>query len=226
METKTTYPRILPVGDAALTVEFGNSIKPDLNEKVYALERVLELRALPGLVEMIPTYRSLLVHFDPISDTFETMKAKIQGFLLNLQPIQLLKRQIISIPTVYGGEFGPDLPFVAEHNHLTVKEAVQIHSSQDYRIYMMGFTAGFPYLGNMDPRIATPRLEVPRKETPAGSVGIAGNQTGIYPITSPGGWRIIGRTGQKLFNPDEENPFLFSPGDIIRFVPVEVGVLE
>ena len=222
METKTTYPRILPVGDAALTVEFGNSIHPDLNKKVYALERTLELHALPGLVEMIPTYRSLLIHFDPLIDTFETMKGNIQGFLYNLQPIQPQKYRTIPIPTVYGGEFGPDLAFVAEHNHLTIKEVIQIHISREYRIYMMGFTPGFPYLGGMDPRIATPRLETPRKETPAGSVGIAGNQTGIYPITSPGGWRIIGRTYQKLFNPDEENPFFLSPGDIIRFVPVEV----
>ncbi|MCD4751808.1 MAG: 5-oxoprolinase subunit PxpB [Anaerolineaceae bacterium] len=223
METKTTYPRILPVGDAALTVEFGNSIHSDLNKKVYALEQVLKQRELPGLVEMVPTYRSLLIHFDPFINTFETMKPKIQEFLLNLQPVRLQQRKIIPIPTVYGGEFGPDLPFVAEHNHLTIKEVIQLHSSRDYPVYMMGFTAGFPYLGGMDPRIAAPRLEVPRKETPAGSVGIAGNQTGIYPITSPGGWRIIGRTNQKLFNPDEENPFLLSPGDIIRFVPIEVG---
>lgn len=222
METKTTYPRILPVGDAALTVEFGNSIHPDLNEKVYALERALELHALPGLVEMIPTYRSLLIHFDPLIDTFETLKPKIQRYLLNLQPVKHQNRQIVLIPTVYGGESGPDLPFVAEYNHLAIKEVIRIHSSRDYRIYMMGFTPGFPYLGGMNPHIATPRLETPRKETLAGSVGVAGNQTGIYPITSPGGWRIIGRTNQKLFNPDEENPFLLSPGDIIRFVPVEV----
>ena len=127
METKTTYPRILPVGDAALTVEFGNSIHPDLNKKVYALERTLELHALPGLVEMIPTYRSLLIHFDPLIDTFETMKGNIQGFLYNLQPIQPQKYRTIPIPTVYGGEFGPDLAFVAEHNHLTIKEVIQIH---------------------------------------------------------------------------------------------------
>ena len=221
METKPTYPRILPVGDAALTVEFGNSIHPDLNERVYALEQALKSCGLASLVEMVPTYRSLLIYFDPSNETFETMKLKVQGFLSNLHPVQLQNHQIISIPTIYGGEFGPDLAFVAEYNHLAIKEVIQIHSSRDYRIYMMGFTAGFPYLGGMDPRIATPRLEEPRKETPAGSVGIAGNQTGIYPITSPGGWRIIGRTNQKLFNPAEENPFLLSPGDVIRFVPVE-----
>ena len=132
----------------------------------------------------------------------------------------VVNSRTVEIPTLYGGENGPDLSFVAEHNGLTVEEVVRIHSSRDYPVYMMGFTPGFPYLGGMDGRIAAPRLNSPRTNVPAGSVGIAGEQTGIYPMESPGGWQIIGRTETTLFDPNHEKPFLLAPGDQVRFVPV------
>jgi KipI family sensor histidine kinase inhibitor len=128
---------------------------------------------------------------------------------------------VIEIPTLYGGDSGPDLDYVASHNGLTPEEVVQIHASGTYRIYMLGFTPGFPYLGGMDERIATPRLETPRTKISGGSVGIAGAQTGIYPIDSPGGWQIIGRTPLALYDPQREEPILLQAGESIRFVPID-----
>ncbi len=215
------YPRILPVGDAALTVEFGNQINLLINQKVYALERALLAQELNGLVEMVPSYRSLLVTIDPLSNDVMTLKKKIEDILPSLQEETELPFREIEIPVRYGGEEGPDLDFVAQHNGLTTQEVIEIHTSRIYPIYMMGFTPGFPYLGGMDDRIAAPRLETPRTLVPAGSVGIAGEQTGVYSIDSPGGWRLIGRTDKKLFDPTQEDPFVLSPGDRIRFVPVK-----
>jgi KipI family sensor histidine kinase inhibitor len=127
---------------------------------------------------------------------------------------------VIEVPTVYGGEFGPDLAFVASHSRLSEAEVVQIHSGTDYLVYMMGFSPGFPYLGGMSPRIATPRLKTPRTAIPAGSVGIAQEQTGVYPVESPGGWQLIGRTPARLFDAGRQPPVLVEAGDSIRFVPI------
>ncbi len=126
----------------------------------------------------------------------------------------------VEIPVCYGGEYGPDLAFVAQHNHLGEAEVIRIHSAREYPVYLMGFTPGFPYLGGMDPAIAAPRLNTPRSRIPGGSVGIAGEQTGIYPVDSPGGWRIIGRTDLRLFDITSEPPFLLAPGDVVSFMPV------
>ena len=224
-EPRPSYPRILPVGDAALTVEFGDQIRPDLNNKVYALERAINLSTLPGIVEMVPSYRSLLIAFDPLSSDLPAMKERIAALLPLLNEGEEVPSREVEIPVRYGGANGPDLAFVAEYNQLTPQEVIQLHTSRTYPIYMMGFTPGFPYLGGMDLRIAAPRLETPRTLVPAGSVGIAGEQTGIYSINSPGGWRIIGRTDMKLFNPTSETPFLLAPGDRIRFVAVGEGML-
>ncbi|HHY76979.1 MAG TPA: 5-oxoprolinase subunit PxpB, partial [Clostridiales bacterium] len=129
--------------------------------------------------------------------------------------------KVVEIPTIYGGEYGPDIEFVAQHNNLTVDEVIEIHSSRNYLIYMLGFTPGFPYLGGMSEKIETPRLKTPRTKIPAGSVGIAGKQTGIYPIDSPGGWQLIGRTPVKLYDPLADPPVLLNAGDYVRFVPID-----
>ncbi|MEE4193771.1 MAG: 5-oxoprolinase subunit PxpB [Anaerolineae bacterium] len=222
-DTNITYPRILPSGDAAFTVEFGNGIDLKLNRKVYALEYAIQRASFTGVIEMIPSYRSLLVRFNPYQCPQSQMEEQIESLLSSLSVMDENPYQVIEIPVHYGGEDGPDLDFVAEHNGLTAQQVVEIHTSCTYPIYMMGFTPGFPYLGGMDPRIAAPRLENPRTLVPAGSVGIAGEQTGIYSINSPGGWRLIGKTEVKLFDPKNESPFLLSPGDHIRFVPVKGG---
>lgn len=222
-ETNKSYPRILPVGDAALTIEFGSVIDPTINQKVFALEETIHEHNLPGIIEMVPSYRSLLVLFDPYTAEFSTLRQHITEFFPLEEKHVAVHQRDIKIPVSYGGENGPDLDFVAEHNNLTPQQVIDIHTSRSYPVYMMGFTPGFPYLGEMDSRIAAPRLENPRTFVPAGSVGIAGEQTGVYSIDSPGGWRLIGKTNLALFNPDSPNPFLLSPGDRIQFVQVKEG---
>ncbi|MBN2047622.1 MAG: 5-oxoprolinase subunit PxpB [Anaerolineaceae bacterium] len=214
---------IKPVGEFALTVEFDAVIHPDINAQVYALEHILLDSALPGIIETVPCYHSLLIYFDPFSISESHLRKEIEERVARLDHRVNRNTRIIEVPTLYGGECGPDLAFVADHNGLSEAEVIHRHSSRIYPIYMMGFTPGFPYLGEMDPRIAAPRLGTPRVLIPAGSVGIAGEQTGIYSIDSPGGWRIIGRTPLQLFDPRRENPFLFAPGDRIQFVPIDQG---
>ncbi len=218
-----TFPIYKPAGDRALLVVFGEEIDLQINRKVHALDRLIARDPFTGLVETVPTYASLLVYYDLLELDYATALDAVKQRIERFQdaPEQAIHR--VDIPTRYGGEYGPDLAYVADHNHLTPEEVIRIHSGSEYPVYMMGFTPGFPYVGGMDERIAAPRLESPRTHVPAGSVGIAGKQTGVYPIESPGGWRIIGRTDLKLFDPAAEMPFLLAPGDLVRFVPVSDG---
>ncbi|MEA4846414.1 MAG: 5-oxoprolinase subunit PxpB [Clostridiaceae bacterium] len=213
--------RYLMSGDKGLIVEFGNEISDAVNEKVRNLYWAINKNEIPGIFEMIPTYRSLMIIYDPIKIELDSLIEKLAGIEKNMESIELPKPRIIEIPTIYGSEFGEDLSFVAEHNGISEDEVIKIHSSVDYRIYMLGFTPGFPYLGGMSEKIATPRLKTPRTKIPAGSVGIAGKQTGIYPIESPGGWQLIGLTPIKLYDPKNEVPILLQAGDYIRFVPID-----
>jgi inhibitor of KinA len=185
-------PRFLIAGDSALVVEFGNTIDPATNRRVRELLLSIERAGVEGVRDLVPSYRS--------------------------RPVP--PPRVVEIPTAYGGVFGPDLAFVAGHNGLTEDEVVAIHAGTDYLVYMMGFSPGFTYLGGMSERIAAPRLETPRTAIPAGSVGIAQQQTGIYPVESPGGWRLIGRTPVTLFDPSRNPPVIVDAGDYIRFVPV------
>lgn len=213
--------RLAPSGDLAIVASFGNEISEALNTKVRSLMLALLKVDVEGIIEMTPTYCSLMIHYDPIQIGYEALCKRVQETLVNLDDIELPEPIVIEIPTLYGGEFGPDLEFVANHNGLTMDEVVEIHASKSYRIYMLGFTPGFPYLGGMDERIATPRLETPRTKIAGGSVGIAGAQTGIYPIDSPGGWQIIGRTPVPLYDPLSKEPILLKAGESIRFVPID-----
>lgn len=217
--TTQPLPRLLPAGDAALTVEFGSEIDPVLNRQVQALAALLMAQAPAGLIEVVPTYRSLLIRYDPLHVAYGEVVGWVETHLPKLEAIPSTQTRLVEVPTMYGGEAGPDLTFVAQHCGLTVDEVISIHSSTEYTVYMMGFTPGYPYMGKLDERLNTPRLETPRKLVPAGSVGIAGLQTGIYPLDSPGGWRIIGRAHLTLFDATSETPFLFAPGDRVRFVP-------
>ncbi|AAM24811.1 KipI family sensor histidine kinase inhibitor [Caldanaerobacter subterraneus subsp. tengcongensis MB4] len=214
-------PRILPFGDKGIVVEFGNEITVECNEKVVNLYRILKKESRQGIISMIPTYRSLLVKYNPLQISYnELIKYVSEKMDKEVEIKEEFKPQVYEIPVVYGGEFGPDLEFVAKHNNLSIEEVIAIHSAPLYRIYMVGFTMGFAYLGGMSEKIATPRLETPRTEIKAGSVGIAGNQTGIYPLSSPGGWRIIGRTPVRLYDQEREKPILFEAGNYIKFIPV------
>ncbi|NLY73078.1 MAG: 5-oxoprolinase subunit PxpB [Tissierellia bacterium] len=213
--------KFLPAGDRALVMEFGQEIDPAINARIRASLRALD-RAKPDyLLETIPTYRSLLIIYDPIKIGYQELTEELRD-LISTGDEEEQTIKIVEIPVIYGGDYGPDLDYVAQHNGLDKEEVIKIHSSQDYLVYMLGFTPGFSYLGGMDERIATPRLAEPRTKIPAGSTGIAGSQTGIYPIDSPGGWQLIGRTPVKLYDPLSDPPVLLSAGDFVRFIPIDI----
>lgn len=215
--------RMLVAGEQGLVVEFGDSIDPAVNARVHRLARALAARGLEGVIEAVPTYRSVLVLFDPLVLPRERLASEV-GVLLAAPAVEEepgARGNTVELPVLYGGEFGPDLAFVARHNGLSTDEVIAIHSSSAYLVYMLGFTPGFPYLGGMSSRLAAPRLPSPRTKVPSGSVGIAGSQAGVYPLESPGGWRLIGRTPVRLFDLEAERPFLLAPGDVVRFRPVD-----
>ncbi len=216
-------PRYLVAGEAALVVEFGDAIDPEINRRVRQLCRAVDAARVPAVRDLVPTYRSLLVSYDPRSTTFDALKDALQRLEGSIAGTETPPARVVEIPTAYGGSFGPDLPFVAAHNHLTEAEVVAVHAGSDYLVYMMGFSPGFAYLGGMSERIAAPRLKTPRTAIPAGSVGIAQQQTGIYPVESPGGWQLIGRTPVTLFDPSRVPPVFVEAGDFVRFVPVSAA---
>ena len=215
-----TEPRFLLAGDSALVIEFGDEISQEVNRKVHTLADALGKSFLLGLGELVPTYRSLLIHYDPLRLSYGEVKAFVSKVLQECEERPSIELRVVEVPVVYGGEFGPDIEFVAEHNGLTVEEVIGLHSGATYIVYMLGFTPGFTYLGGLPEVLATPRLPTPRELVPAGSVGIAGAQTGIYPIATPGGWRLIGRTSLKLFDLNREPPVPLRPGDRLRFMPI------
>lgn len=217
------FPMFSPVGDSALLLELDGTISPEINARVHSLSFEMGNNPLNGVCEWVPGYSSLLVIYDPMERTIAEIEHWVRDCLeASSREIVLSNKEII-IPVHYGGEYGPDLDFVAAYHHISKEEVVRRHTKGVYRVGMMGFTPGFPYLMGLDPALATPRLETPRIRVPAGSVGIAGEQTGIYPLESPGGWQIIGRTKKKLFDPENAPHFLLSPGDIVRFMPLMLG---
>ena len=213
-------PKFLPAGDRALVVEVGDVISPECNRRVNQMLGAIEEGGVRGVVDLVPTYRSLMVQYDPMLVSFEDLREAISEVGSKLKDGKAGGGRLVEIPTLYGGEYGPDLEFVAEQAGLSVEEAVGLHSGVDYLVYMMGFTPGFPYLGGLPERLATPRLTTPRTVIPAGSVGIAESQTGVYPLASPGGWQLIGRTPLRLFDIERDPPSLISAGDRVRFVPL------
>lgn len=221
METEYESTRYLPFGDTALLVEFGESISLEANRKVVALNEAILKTELPEVEELVPTYRSMLVRYNPLKTTYEQLVFRVREIEKRLNgSTREVKGRIVTVPVVYGGEYGPDINYVALSHGLTEDKVVRLHSGRDYRVFMLGFVAGFPYLGEVPDEIATPRLETPRLRVPTGSVGIAEKQTGIYPVEAPGGWRIIGRTALRLFDPLWHPPALLSSGDIVRFKPI------
>ena len=211
--------RLLPSGEQAMVIEFGDKIDQEINIKVHRFAKLLADLKDDRIIEIVPTYRSLLVQFDLARIKREELADIVHKSLASMKDGEedSSPRKIVYVPVCYGGEFGPDMNFVMEHTKLPAEEIIAIHTGTPYLVYMLGFTAGFPYLGGMSEKIATPRLKTPRTKIPAGSVGIAGSQTGLYPIESPGGWQLIGRTPIKAFSPQSENPFMFAAGDYLQF---------
>jgi KipI family sensor histidine kinase inhibitor len=213
-------PRYLPAGDCGILVVFGEGIDESLNKKVRAFDRTLQHENLPGIQETVPAYCSLLIVYDPATISYQALRNGLEGLEASISVEGMAPSRLVEIPVVYGGDFGPDIRTVAEHHGLGEDDVIRLHSSARYLVYMTGFTPGFPYLGGMPLEIATPRLEQPRLRVPAGSVGIAGRQTGVYPLESPGGWRIIGRTPLRLFDPQKPDPVRLHAGDNVQFKPV------
>ncbi len=220
--------RFLDAGESCLIVELGDRIDLTVNQRVRTLGLTVEQARLAGVREAVPTYRSLAIYYDPLRIDRGALERRI-GELLGSMQVAAGPEQpkIVEIPTIYGGEHGPDLAFVARHAGLSEREVIRLHGEPLYHVHMLGFTAGFAYLGGLPERLAVPRLSTPRLRVPAGSVGIAGLQTGIYPVESPGGWRIIGRTLVRLFDPSRHPPASVLPGDKVRFVEArEAAYLE
>ncbi len=216
------YPKALCryAGDRGLLVEYGDGISPEINHKVRSMAVVVEQSRLNGVIEIIPTYRSLLIVYEPSETDPVTLEAALLDLETRLSEIKIPPPRTVKIPVCYGGDFGPDIQTVAQEHDLSEADVVRLHTEPDYLIYMIGFTPGFPFLGGLPENLHTPRLSTPRTHVPAGSVGIANAQTGMYPIASPGGWQLIGRTPLTLFAPRRDNPFLYQTGDIIRFKPI------
>lgn len=215
-------PKILPCGDSAVTIEFGDRIDPDINGMVLALDDIIRARAPAGLLETVPTYRSLTVQFDPVETDYEALIRLVNEETKDLAPRKAVGRRW-RVPVVYGGEYGSDLEEVAETHGMTPAQVIEIHSSAIYRIYMIGFLPGFTYLGGLDKRIATSRRVQPRAKIPSGTIMIGGEQAGIAPMDMPSGWHNLGLTPVRPYAPERDPVFLFAAGDEIVFEPVDAS---
>ena len=215
----TFKPKIVPMGDSAVLVQLGDEIDLTTNQHVHTLSHLIKDSSLEGLIETIPAYATLLIHYDPLALSFAQVRNYLREKIAKVENRESPKPKQLEIPVIYGGKYGADLESVARYCQLQIEDVIRIHSERTYTVFMMGFTPGFPYMGKLDDAIVMPRLETPRTHVPTGTVAIAGSQTGIYPIDSPGGWQLIGWTALQLFNPESDSPFLFSPGDEVKFVP-------
>lgn len=214
-----TDARLLHCGDTVLVIEFGDRIERSLSDRVLILARQIDDAQLPGIVEVVPTFRSLAVHYDPLSTSADILGPQI-GALIGTPGKSSSRSRIMTLPVCYEGAFGPDIPFVAERAGLSVRDVIERHSGAIYHAYMLGFLPGYAYLGDLDPSLRLPRRETPRLAVPAGSVAIATSLTAVYPYESPGGWHLIGRTPVRMFAPDWAVPSLIGPGDRVKFQPV------
>jgi inhibitor of KinA len=228
-----TY-QLFPLGDAAIVVQLSQTIDPVIQSSISALTTYLCEHPFNGFIELVPAYTSITIYYNP---WVVSRKGKIDPYQKVVEILQksltiapatsdLTATYVKEIPVCYGGKFGPDLEFVAVNNQLSVAEVIALHTAETYIVYMIGFAPGFPYLGGLNNKIATPRKQMPRTTIPAGSVGIAGEQTGIYPMQTPGGWQLIGRTPEKLFDPARSKPSLLQAGDRVKFVSISVEDFE
>jgi len=212
---------IRSVGDSALAVEFEAKIDPHINTRVIALATLIDNLRLPGVLDVVPTYRSVTVYYNPVILSDSSLTARLAAVVARRPQSSRTRTRIVEIPVCYDDEFGLDLESLSAMSGLRPERIIELHTSRVYRVYMLGFLPGFPYMADVTPEIAFPRLPAPRTSVPAGSVGIAGVQTGIYPVKSPGGWRIIGRTPVQIYDPDRPRPFLLTAGDRVRFRAID-----
>jgi inhibitor of KinA len=219
--------RFFPIGDSALTVEFGNMVSPDLNKQAVAFSALLEEHPFPGFVEAVPAYASVSIFYDifgvraaypEAGAAFEAVRSVATGLIGSLTGAASADEGMVEIPMHFGGDDGPDLEYVAEMHGIDGAEVVRLFLSETYRVYMLGFLPGFTYMGSVSERIATPRKAAPRMKVGKGSVGIAGRQTGVYSLESPGGWQIIGRTDVDMFTPYGDRLTKLQPGDQVKFI--------
>lgn len=220
---KTLY---LLMGDKGLLLEFGDEISPEVNEKVRQMALAIQNENIDGIIETIPTYRSLLIIYNPLIISILQLKERLRQIESGLKKIIFPEPRFIRIPVAYGGQYGPDLENVANYHHVSPDEVIRLHWSKSYLVYMIGFMPGFPYMGDLPEGLITPRLKTPRLSVPKGSVAIANRQTGIYPVESPGGWQILGRTPVELFHPDKEPPVSIQIGDLVSFYPISEKEFE
>ena len=218
--------RFLLMGDRGLLLEFGDEINTEVNEKVRRMALAIQAESIEGMIETVPTYRSLLVLYNPLILPADELKKRLIRLEEELKQTSFPDPKLTKIPVLYGGAYGPDLEGVARHLQISPEEVVRLHCSKPYFIYMIGFMPGFPYMGELPDTLITPRLKTPRLSVPAGSVAIAQKQTGIYPMESPGGWQIVGRTPIKLFDPEKDPPALLQMGDLVQFYPIEEKEFE
>jgi KipI family sensor histidine kinase inhibitor len=216
------YPEIqfYLMGDRGLLLEFGDEISSEANEKVRRMTLAIQAASMEGIVETVPTYRSLLILYNPLILSTHEMKKRLQKIEEGLRQTPFPEPKLTRIAVLYGGSYGPDLEEVAKYHQISPEEVVRLHCGKPYFIYMIGFMPGFPYMGELPQELVTPRLKTPRLLVPAGSVAIAQRQTGIYPMESPGGWQILGRTPVKLFDPEKNPPALLQTGDLVQFYPI------
>jgi len=217
------YPKSISylMGDRGLLLEFGDGISHEINEKVRRMALAIQAEAIEGIVETVPTYRSLLIIYNPLILSVESLGKRLIRMEEGLQQTILPKPRLARIPVVYGGIYGPDIEEVAKFHEISAEKVIQLHCSSPYLIYMIGFMPGYPYMGELPQTLVTPRLKTPRLSVPKGSVAIAQRQTGIYSMESPGGWRILGRTPVELFDPGKDPPALLRMGDFVQFYPVD-----
>lgn len=214
----------VPVGDQAISLQFTQEISLHVNDQVIKMAQWIRKLKLKGVIELVPSYTSLLIYYNPLVITYNEVIEQLHAYTNIDHELVTRQKRIITIPALYGGEYGPDLEDVAELHDLTVADVIKLHISVAYRVYMLGFSPGFPYLGGLPIALHTPRLPTPRTMIPAGSIGIAGSQTGIYSLSTPGGWRIIAHTPVPLFDlGNEKDPFLLQAGDSIRFLSVNIA---
>ena len=211
--------RIVTAGDSAVVVEFAECIEAEVNGRVVALAEMIDTERIAGVRDVVPTFRSVAIYFDPLRTDFDRLSERLERAAADARPAPTIAREPIRIPVSYGGAAGPDLEEVARHAGMTEAEVITLHAAPVYRVYMLGFVPGFAYMGTVDPRIAAPRRSTPRLRVPSGSVGIAGGQTGIYPSETPGGWQLVGRTPLEPFDPSRAEPFLLKAGDSVQFYP-------
>ena len=209
-----------PLGEAAIVIQFGETIDEQTNRLVVSFSRHIETCSIPGMIEQVPSLNSITLFYDVMQQNYTEIEQSLRNMLRTFEVAHTDAGRIVEIPVCYGGDFGPDLSHVADYHNLSEEEVIRIHAEPIYLVYMIGFAPGFPFLGGLSEKIATPRRESPRVQIPVGSVGIAGAQTGIYSISTPGGWQLIGRTPTELFQPAKDPPSLLQAGDRVKFIPI------